>query len=96
MTDVLERSSGRRDLPTFVERVDGGAPLYETLAALFRHPRIMVLVPALCFTLAVVAAFLRADFNATSKLTPQASESNLANFAGAGVDMCTGTSDAVV
>ena len=82
MTDVLEkRSTGRRDL-AFTERGEAGAPLYDTLAALLRHPRVMVLVTAFCFSLAVLAAFLRADFTATSRLTPQASESNLAQFSG--------------
>jgi uncharacterized protein involved in exopolysaccharide biosynthesis len=82
MTDVLDRSVGKRE-----ERYEGEpavtpAPLYDTAAALLRHVRIILFVPAVMAIIMVGFSWTTRQYVATSKITPKSLESNVSALAG--------------
>ncbi len=73
MTDVLERSSAVRTAPRGNAPDDPmSAPLLETMAVLLKHIRIMVIVPLVIFSLAVLNARSRREYMAQSRFSPAA------------------------
>ncbi|MBI4502338.1 MAG: hypothetical protein HY700_14405, partial [Gemmatimonadetes bacterium] len=82
MTDVLQRPSAKGGSPAGPRPDGAGAPLYDTAAVLLRHARLMILVPAVTFAIAVAFAWSSRDYAATARITPQNEQPNLSSLMG--------------